>query len=510
MSQNQDDQHKHNPIRVATKVVSRQLEIIIKKLYGNTHNFIIDIKSDDTITITNKITTTSKIIKVTKENLNSIQKPDKTWIDDLTNIVVDLQLLKHGLSDVSNKGLTNKWIVVFKSHVNCKCSLPKNIKVDHTYGSVINGICCHACYHDLDKLVTEGLVENFVVDQAVQIQQNAPKKIITKDYLAKLYVQNSNTNSTIGQLSSQYISPYIYRVGANNSSQASGNGTNPNPSLENRTDINVFVVDTGIAFHTDLNVVGGRNFSGGDVNAWQDGNGHGTHVAGIIGARDNHFGMVGIAPGVRLWSVRVLNNSGSGTISGVINGLNWILANRNVLWKGNAIVNLSLGGGASSLLDAAVNTLINNGIPVVVAAGNSGQNAYFYSPARVSNAITVGATSPLPSYYLLASFSNYGTIVDILAPGTQIYSTYLRNMYASISGTSMATPIVTGTVALMLSTVNVPGQGLTFCHNIRNILVSVSAAYYLYNYNRTYSYNNRVYIPPGKYTTNINVWAGRY
>lgn len=206
-----------------------------------------------------------------------------------------------------------------------------------------------------------------------------------------------------------------------------------------------FVVDTGIdASNVEFE---GRIASGftaiTDGNGSADCNGHGTHVAGIIGSK-----QFGVAKKTNLIPVRVLDCSGSGTYSSVISGLDWIAANYRT--GDAAVVNMSLGGPASSTLDGAVKNLIAKGVNVVVAAGNSSDDACNYSPARVPDAITVGATA---SSDYRAIYSNFGSCLDLFAPGSSITSTWLgTNGVNTISGTSMASPHVTGVVARFIST----------------------------------------------------------
>lgn len=207
------------------------------------------------------------------------------------------------------------------------------------------------------------------------------------------------------------------------------------------TSVTAYVIDTGIlSSHQSF---GGRVGSGYSAIAGgtEDCNGHGTHVAGTIGSSG-----YGVAKNVQLIPVRVLDCSGSGTISGVIAGLDWVAA-QNV--SGARVANMSLGGGASSALDSAVNGLISKGVSVVVAAGNSSADACKSSPARVPAAITVAASTINDA---LASYSNRGSCVDIIAPGSSILSAWHTSSTATntISGTSMAAPHVAGTIALLL------------------------------------------------------------
>lgn len=207
--------------------------------------------------------------------------------------------------------------------------------------------------------------------------------------------------------------------------------------------VTVYVVDTGIRF--DHLMFGGRAVRGIDViNDGYNGSdcqGHGTHVAGTIGGGYGY----GMAPGVTLVSARVLGCQGTGSMSGIISALDWIAANA----RRPAVVNMSLGGGATAALDDAVTRLVNAGIATVVAAGNDGADACNYSPARASRALTVAASTASDAR---ASFSNFGPCVDLFAPGEAIVSSYnsASNALAQMSGTSMAAPHVAGRAALLL------------------------------------------------------------
>ncbi len=230
--------------------------------------------------------------------------------------------------------------------------------------------------------------------------------------------------------------------------------------------VNVYIIDTGIRrTHAQF---GGRAFVGydviGDGRNSSDCNGHGTHVAGTVGGS-----TYGVAKGVRLYAVRVLNCSGSGSTSGVIAGVDWVTGHR----VRPAVANMSLGGGASSALDTAVRNSISAGVTYAVAAGNSNANAGNYSPARVGEAITVGATT---SSDARASYSNYGSVVDIFAPGSSILSSWYTSdtATATLSGTSMASPHVAGVAAryLQLNSVASPAT-------VRNAIVNAATPYRL-------------------------------
>jgi subtilisin family serine protease len=208
--------------------------------------------------------------------------------------------------------------------------------------------------------------------------------------------------------------------------------------------VNVYVIDTGVRVtHTTFGgrAKNGYDFVDNDAVA-QDGNGHGTHVAGTIAGS-----QYGVAKAATVYGVRVLDNAGSGTTAGVVAGIDWVTANAIK----PAVANMSLGGGASSSLDAAVRRSIASGVTYAVAAGNDGANASSYSPARVTEAITVGATTSTDAR---ASYSNYGSVLDIFAPGSSITSSWGTGDTATntISGTSMATPHVVGAAARYLQT----------------------------------------------------------
>jgi subtilisin family serine protease len=208
--------------------------------------------------------------------------------------------------------------------------------------------------------------------------------------------------------------------------------------------VTAYIIDTGVlSTHTEF---GGRVLSGfssvSDSNGTEDCNGHGTHVAGTVGGSN-----YGVAPGVAIVPVRVLDCSGSGSTSGVIAGIDWMIANH--VAGTPAVANMSLGGGRSSALDIAVQSAVADGVVLVVAAGNSTANACQSSPAGEPLAITVGSTTSADAR---SSFSNYGSCVDVFAPGSSITSAWYTSITASntISGTSMASPHVAGVVALGL------------------------------------------------------------
>ncbi|RHW36117.1 peptidase S8/S53 subtilisin kexin sedolisin [Lysinibacillus yapensis] len=210
---------------------------------------------------------------------------------------------------------------------------------------------------------------------------------------------------------------------------------------------NVAVIDTGVASHEDLVIAGGVSFTD-YTSSYQDDNGHGTHVAGIIGAENNIIGTVGVAPDANVYAVKALDADGSGYVSDIIAGIDWSITNKM------DIINLSLGlSGESLALKDVVNKAYNAGILVVAAAGNSGtadgSGDTVNYPARYDSTIAVGATNNLDAR---AFFSSTGTAVDVAAPGESILSTYIGNQYVYMSGTSMAAPYVAGNLALLKQT----------------------------------------------------------
>jgi subtilisin family serine protease len=247
----------------------------------------------------------------------------------------------------------------------------------------------------------------------------------------------------------------VDRVGGD----VAGQGTPPT-----RAGSPVAVLDTGIAPHTELNVAGGYNCTSKNRKKWQDGHGHGTHVAGIVGARSNGSGVVGVAPGTPLYAVKVLGNNGGGKLSWAVCGLNWTVK------RGIKIANMTLGATApnesaddcrSSSFHQAI-CRAAAGVRVVVAAGNSGEDAGAKVPAKYSQVVTVSALADsdgcagglgAPTSHgdpddSLATYSNFGAAVDVAAPGSNIRSTWLGGDYKSLSGTSMATPHVAAAYAL--------------------------------------------------------------
>jgi len=268
---------------------------------------------------------------------------------------------------------------------------------------------------------------------------------------------------------------------------------NPNPG----SGVNVAVIDTGIQLnHPDLKVAGNVTFVRG-TKSGNDDNGHGTHVAGIAGALDNTIGVVGIAPAVNFYAVKVLNKNGSGFWSDVVKGIDWVTERAATI----AVANLSLGGGLTNADDGncgntnfdsvhkAVCRSVNAGVIYVVAAGNSARDAKDFRPAAYDEVITVSAladsdgqpngTGPVTSFGeddTFATFSNFGADIDVIAPGVNIFSTWKGSSYKTISGTSMATPHVTGAIALWITQHGRPVTGNAKDPAVQAILTDVGEA----------------------------------
>jgi subtilisin len=261
------------------------------------------------------------------------------------------------------------------------------------------------------------------------------------------------------RLAAQTLPTGVDRVDGELSSAVSGNGAGA-------VNADIAIIDTGVGPHPDLNVVGGTNCSipGG---SFDDDNGHGTHVAGIAAAKDDANGVVGVAPGARIWSVKVLNAAGSGTFAGIICGVDWVTARAATI----EVANMSISGSgandtcAAGGLHAAICRSVTARVPYTVAAGNTATDASTVIPATYEEVITVaaiadfnglpgGGASPTCRADVddtTADFSNYGPDIDLHAPGVCILSTARGGGLAVMSGTSMASAHAAGAAALYRS-----------------------------------------------------------
>ena len=297
-----------------------------------------------------------------------------------------------------------------------------DFEIKHSYGKVLNGVAAKLSKADVQKLSKDKRVKYIEEDQLVTLAPGG---------------KPGGGGGSVAQ-----ETPWgIARV--NGVLSYSGSAV-------------AWVIDTGIDLdHPDLNVNASRGFnaftSGRDAGAPDDGNGHGSHVAGTIGAINNTIGVIGIAPGATVIPVKVLDSRGSGSYSGVIAGVDFVAANG----KPGDVANMSLGGPISQALDDAVLAASNKGIKFALAAGNESKDANLSSPARVNgaNIYTISAMSIGDKW---ASFSNFGNPpVDFCAPGVSIKSTWKDGGYNTISGTSMASPHAAG--VLLLGTASTSG-----------------------------------------------------
>jgi subtilisin family serine protease len=260
--------------------------------------------------------------------------------------------------------------------------------------------------------------------------------------------------------------------------EADQNPTARIDGADQRVDVDVAIIDTGISSHPDLPRVSGGvdcSFFGWCRSGYSDGNGHGTHVAGTVAALDNGTGVVGVAPGARLWAVKVLNSAGSGSVSSIVAGIDWVTARAGTI----EVANMSLGCNCyNAAMDTALTRSTNAGVVYVAAAGNSALDTTTITPysTPAGHPQVIGVTA-IADYNgqpgggaaptcrtdpddTLASFSNYGTDMDIAAPGVCINSTVPGGGYAEFSGTSMASPHVAGAAALWIVERGVaPGSG---------------------------------------------------
>lgn len=277
-------------------------------------------------------------------------------------------------------------------------------------------------------------------NQLEKLRKDSRVKSIEQDYFITL----ARPNQTVPTPDPEQVIPWgITRVGGG----------------IDATGKTAWIIDSGVdSDHPELVVDASRSRSYVTTGRYsiEDGNGHGTHVAGTVAAINNTIGVIGVAPGATIVALRVLDNRGSGEFSWTIAALDYVAANASA---GDA-VNMSLGPTSrytDLAVDAAVVNVADLGIKIAIAAGNSSDDALYYSPARV-NHVNVYTVSAMDDTNTFAYFSNYGTPVDVSAPGVDVYSTYKDGGYATLSGTSMASPHVCG--LLLLGTINTDGYVL--------------------------------------------------
>jgi len=282
--------------------------------------------------------------------------------------------------------------------------------------------------------IHSGFVARLNRNQAESLKQDQEVELVEQDRVI-----------TLDQGCYELVSPSTVQWGVRRTGTADGTGKR------------VWIIDTGVdTGHPDLDVdtVLSKCFISNQSSV-EDNNGHGTHVAGIIGALNNSFGVVGVAAGVKIIALKALDDEGEGSTSQLIRALNYVGQNAT----SGEVVNMSLGADTiSPALDNAVLTLAERGILFSIAAGNDSKKANLSSPGRVNhpNVFTVTAIDSLGSF---ASFSNFGNdVVDLAAPGVRIISTYSNGRYARLSGTSMAAPHVAG--ILVIKGKNISSRGV--------------------------------------------------
>lgn len=390
----------------------------------------------------------------------------RIWLVGLLTFAVVLTTFARPVAAAPKSGDTipGHYIITLKDGVDVDALLSRisktnSLSVLHTYKFAMKGFAATIPANKLAVLRAMPEIVSIEQDQVVTLADQA-------------------TTEEIGILA-QTLPIGVNRVDGDLSSSISGNG---NGSVN----VDVAVIGTGIQTnHPDLNVVGGKNCN--DGTSYNDGNGSSTHVAGTIAAKDDANGVVGVAPGARLWAVRVLSNAGSGTISQVICGIDWITANAGTI----EVAHVSFGSAgpdstctAESLHNAICNS-VNAGVTYVVGAGGSGSNASNFRPATYPEVITVSAladfdgqpggvsastcVSDVDDTFL--NSSNYGADIDLIAPGTCVYSTWIGSSYRTLSGSSTASPHVAGAAALYTS-INpaaTPAQVRTALQNAGNL-----------------------------------------
>lgn len=350
-------------------------------------------------------------------------------------LLVVMLLVAVAPASAQNNGATH--IVVFKDGVMSSRSTLAVNNFARAYGLSIEASYSHAL---------NGVAAVIPNSQLRRLKADPRVKYVEPVYIASITAQTIPTG--------------LPRINAVSNPALQINGVD-----DFRVNVDVAVLDTGVDLdHPDLNVVQYTRCSRGKCTTRQadDGNGHGTHVAGTIGALDNNIGPVGVAPGARIWSVGVLGSNGSGSTADIIAGIDWVTARASSI----EVANMSLGGEfTSQALNDAIARSVNAGVVYVVAAGNSDKNASTFSPANHPDVITVSALADFNGLAgggaastcradvddTLADFSNFGAVVEIAAPGVCIYSTWKSGGYNTISGTSMASPHVAGAAALLAS-----------------------------------------------------------
>jgi len=456
------------------KSLSSDKKELLEALYDDISDALVEegIAADVEVMVSMKtkkigvIINNNKKITIHYKSKKDILNNDKKWEKNVKDIIE---------KETNKSSFQTKYIVSLKENCNLsELSLANaDITINDIISESINGFICYASAEEItlfsqtNSHLIEGVSEDDLVgipddefpnDIDIQSQKNIKEKKLSK--------VNSRT----------IINSYIKRIGGDTCSRKIGtknpifsiskvsNDNSPNP-------IRVFVFDTGIDKHPDLTINDklSKNFTTDDPTDWYDRNGHGTHVAGTIGANDNDE-VSGIAPDIEVISYKTVGDRGEGSLSNLYKAFDDVLLHKKNNPNEICIINMSLTskkGTTFTTYSDIVNKLIKEGIIIIVAAGNDNIDANNMLPASIPEVITVGAYDDTNNN--LASFSNFGVSVDILAPGVQIKNTWLKGGYAKLNGTSMATPIVTGAVVNLIA-MSARNNIILNQENVKNII----------------------------------------
>ncbi|MDQ6866243.1 MAG: S8 family serine peptidase, partial [Thermoproteota archaeon] len=418
---------------------------IVSTAFYNVLNFEVQAKKHTRIPNNNDIISSSK-----KENVPIGASPSNITIGGKNSILATNTTQGNSIShSISNLRSAEKLVNQEKHLAQAKLRQVLAETIPHQYIVVLKNGVTENPLSIAQQAISRGALVPFVYNNAIK---GFAIKIANKLVL----------NSILSNPSVDFVEPDIKvqafsQVASTGYSRVGGPSSVLNGSQPRVVNAGIAIIDTGIdSSHPELNVHKQVSFVPGTSSA-NDDNGHGTAVAGIAAA-EGRVGVVGIAPGARLWAIKVLDKSGTGSMSSIIEGIDYVTQNAGQI----DAANLSFGCKCTSFaLDTAINNSVAAGVTFVVAAGNAGEDASLWSPASNPNVISVAAMADSdgkcgglgpPTKYgpddSLAIFSNFGSKVTIAAPGVNIHTTYIGSAYATLSGTSVAAPFVTGAAAL--------------------------------------------------------------
>ena len=362
----------------------------------------------------------------------------------------DLPAAQQIVEENARRGASVDFVVTFQSTVSdpvraadqafCDQDIRRRAYFRHTEKGVAGTVPAGDLDAMLDCLVADPAVKYVEPDLPIPTPDEDTQYVpLNKDWKGK-----SKDDYKYDKVADDQVLPWnVEEIKGKDSSARSGD-------RRGSVNMDVFVIDTGID-HREVDVVGRRSFLPAGVRPAPTT--HGNHVALTIAARDDRHGMVGVAPGARIHSLSVFDENGAAPMSRLIEAVDYVAEWKKANRSKPAVVNMSVGAyvgtTAQNALDEAVQGLIDLGVPVVVSAGNHRANASLVSPAHVRDAITVGSYDG--DFEFSEHYSNYGSLVDLLAPGENVVSGGADDRYALMSGTSMAAPHVTGAVALYLA-----------------------------------------------------------